>query len=356
LKTSVAPKSPLQHLPELDSLRTVAVLMTLLAHFSPIEIPYMWYGVPIFFTISGFLVTTILLNTMKFRSSESKATIFKNFMIRRVLRLFPIYYVFIIFFWLAKNYLGLYLWKDEFTPYFFTYTPNFLIYQIGSENTGCFAHLWSLGVEEQFYLFWPLIVLFTADRYKMLMIAIMISISLAYNFINFTNTRRGAMPFAHFHTLGVGAVLACYYVMQGAVINWLKKYRHAIFSFTFIHLILVLIFFKDSSPYWHLYREVSLCICTFSIVTVSIFGWGGLVGYFTRNKYVQYIGTISYGIYLFHMPVPFLLRSIGKKYFPVSQLPPVLFLFICLIITFSLAVLSYKFIERPFLKLKQYFV
>jgi peptidoglycan/LPS O-acetylase OafA/YrhL len=231
-----------------------------------------------------------------------------------------------------------------------------LIYKIGSENAGCFAHLWSLGVEEQFYLFWPLIILFINDKYRMWIIGGMIAIALVYNFTNYTDTRRGAMPFAHFHTLGVGAILACFYVMQGTIIEWLKKYRHALFSFTFLHLILVLIFFKDASPYWHLYREISLCICTFSIVTVSIFGWGGLVGYFTRNKFVQYIGTISYGIYLFHMPVPFLFKAIGEKFFPVSQLSPVLFLFICLITTVSLAALSYKFIEKPFLKLKQYFV
>src|SRR5580692_1790733 len=86
-------RSQLPHLPELDSLRTLAVFMTLLAHFSPVDIPYMWYGVPIFFTISGFLITTILLKTVNENPDGSRLKVIKNFMVRRVLRLFPIYYL-----------------------------------------------------------------------------------------------------------------------------------------------------------------------------------------------------------------------------------------------------------------------
>ena len=120
----------------------------------------MWDGVPIFFTISGFLISTILLNSLNNRET-TRPGIIGNFMVRRALRLFPIYYLMIIFFWFAKNHLSLFLWKDEFTPYFFTYTPNFLIHKIGYGAATCFSHLWSLGVEEQFYLVWPWILLFS---------------------------------------------------------------------------------------------------------------------------------------------------------------------------------------------------
>src|ERR1700733_14574222 len=120
----------LGHFPELDSLRTLAVFMTLLAHFAPVEIPYMWYGVPIFFTLSGFLITTILIRNQE--KNEKRLIIIKNFVIRRVLRLFPVYYLFLLFFLLAKKFLGLYLWKDDYTLYFFTYTPNLLIAKMGA--------------------------------------------------------------------------------------------------------------------------------------------------------------------------------------------------------------------------------
>lgn len=329
--------------------------MTLLAHFAPVEIPYMWYGVPIFFTISGFLITTILLKTVNNFPSVSRFTVIKNFMVRRVLRLFPIYYLFIIFFWAAKKYFSLYLWKEEFTPYFFTYTPNFLIHKIGSDGAGCFAHLWSLGVEEQFYLFWPWILLFVDAKFRIPVILSMIFLSFGYHYFNYTDTEIGALPFTNFHTLGVGAILACLYVQQHAVVNWLKNNRHLIFSVTFLHLIIVLIFFNGASGFWHLYRELSLCLCTFAIVLVSIFGWKGVVGYITRNKQVQYIGTISYGIYLFHMPIPFVYRAIASKLFPSLEFSPWLFLILCFGITIILAAVTYRFIETPFLKLKRYF-
>lgn len=355
MNKNVLTKGALEYLPELDALRTLAVFMTLLAHYAPVEIPYMWYGVPVFFTISGFLITTILLRTVNNFPSLSRITVIKNFMVRRVLRLFPIYYLFITFFWAAKKILSLYLWKDEFTPYFFTYTPNFLIHKIGSGEAGCFAHLWTLGVEEQFYLFWPWVLLYVNSKFRTPVILSMLIFSIGYHYFNYTDTEIGGLTFTNFHTLGAGAILACLYVQQHAVIDWLKNNRHLLFILTFLHLIIVLVLFKNDVAFWHLYRELSLCLCTFSIVLVSIFGWKGMIGYITRNKQVQYIGTISYGIYLFHMPVPFIYRNIATKFFPSLVLSPWLLVLLFSGITMILAALSYRFIETPFLKLKRYF-
>jgi peptidoglycan/LPS O-acetylase OafA/YrhL len=327
--------------------------MTLLAHYS--TVPYMWYGVPIFFTISGFLITTILLNTLKNDHAITRPGIIRSFMVRRVLRLFPIYYLLITFFWLAKKYLSLYLWKDEFTPYFFTYTPNFLIHKIGSENALCFAHLWSLGVEEQFYLVWPWLLLFCPGRFRLPLIAALIAFALAYITTHYTDRYIGALPFADLHTLGAGGILACLYVNGGAAIEWLKRRRHWLFGITLVHLVLVLIFFREDSAFWHLYREISLCSCTFSIVLLSVFGWRGWMGYVTRNRQVQYLGTISYGIYLYHMPIPFVYRAIAGRFFPSFHMSPAVFLVFCFSATIGVAAFSYRYIETPFLKLKRYF-
>ena len=187
-------KLTLTHLPELDSLRTLAVFMTLMAHYSPVDIPYMWYGVPIFFTISGFLITTILLNSLS-NHETSRPGIIANFMIRRALRLFPIYYLMITFFWFAKNHFSLYLWKDEFTPYFFTYTPNFLIHKIGYGPATCFSHLWSLGVEEQFYLFWPWILFFSPRRLRLPVIITLIVFALVFQTTDYRDATVGTLPF-----------------------------------------------------------------------------------------------------------------------------------------------------------------
>lgn len=348
-------KPQIKHLPELDSLRTFAVIMTLLAHFAPVEIPYMWYGVPIFFTISGFLITSILLNTVENDHSITRLGIIKSFMSRRVLRLFPIYYLMILFFFLAKHYLSLYLWKDEFTPYFFTYTPNFLIHKIGAENSSCFSHLWSLGVEEQFYIVWPWVLLFTPKRFRLAVISLLVLAGLVYVTVFFNDKNIGAIPLADLPTLGAGGILACFYVNRGKALDWLKEKRHLLFAITFFHLLLVLILFHDDSRVWHLYRELSLACCTFSIVLVSVYGWRGLIGYITRNRFIQYLGMISYGIYLYHMPVPFVYRTMASKYFPSIHMSPWIFMLFCFTLTVAIAALSYKYIETPFLKLKRYF-
>lgn len=315
----------------------------------------MWYGVPIFFTISGFLITTILLNTLENDHSITRLGIIKNFMVRRVLRLFPIYYIMILFFFLAKRYLSLYLWKDEFTPYFFTYTPNFLIHKIGSGNALCFSHLWSLGVEEQFYLVWPWILLFCPKRFRLPVIGLLVVVGLVYIFTHYTDPSIGAIPFADLHTLGMGGILGCLYAYRHPAMGWLEKHRHLLVTVTLAHLIVVLIFFRENSAFWHLYRDLSLCLCTFCLVLVSIFGWKGLIGYITRNRVVQYLGVISYGIYLYHMPVPFVYRAIAGRYFPSVHMSPGVFMVFCFAVTIGLAALSYKFIETPFLKLKRYF-
>jgi peptidoglycan/LPS O-acetylase OafA/YrhL len=351
LKDQSASDGSLQYLPELNSLRALAVIMTLLAHFSPVEIPYMWYGVPIFFTLSGFLITTILLRNLQ--KSTQKLVIIKNFVIRRVLRLFPVYYLFLLFFLLAKRFLHLYLWKDDYTLYFFTYTPNLLIARQGAHYLGCFEHLWSLGVEEQFYLFWPWLLLFSPAKFRIPIIAVMICIPFVSIYIDPQGAQNGIFPF---HTLGVGAILACLYVRQDAAINWLKEKRSWIFGFTFLHLLIVLILFDGSYKWWYIYREVALCLCTFSIVLVSVYGWRGVAGYIARNKQIQSIGVISYGIYLFHMPVPFVYRSIAARYFPSFHMPAGVFLVFCCAVTVGLAAISYRFIETPFLKMKRYFV
>ncbi len=351
LQDMSATDGSLQYLPELNALRALAVIMTLLAHFSPVEIPYMWYGVPIFFTLSGFLITTILLRNLE--TTSKRLHIIKNFVIRRVLRLFPVYYLFLLFFLFAKKFLSLYLWKDDYSLYFFTYTQNILIVKKGAHYLGCFEHLWSLCVEEQFYLFWPWLLLFSPKRFRIPIIAIMCVIPFVSIYFDPEGSKNGVFPF---HTLGVGAILASLYVRKDGAIEWLKEKRLWIFGVAFVHLLAVLFLFDSRYTGWYIYREFSLCLATFSIVLVSVYGWKGVLGYLTRNKQIQYIGVISYGIYLFHMPVPFVYRSIAARFFPSVHLSPLVFLLLCFTITFTLAAVSYRFIETPFLKLKRLFV
>jgi peptidoglycan/LPS O-acetylase OafA/YrhL len=352
-------KRKLSQLPELDSLRTVAVALVLLTHYLPglgwPAIPYAWYGVDIFFTISGFLITSNLILSTENRGASSKLSVIKNFMIRRVFRLFPIYYLFLFTFYFLKHFFHVDLWRDDFTPYFFTYTPNWLFFRTGLSDVKFYPHLWSLGVEEQFYLAWPWLLLYTPRNLRLILMAVLIVIALAcsFGFLIYGNDNLRLLPFANFHTLGAGALLAYFYTKRSTVIEWLERNRFTIFVLSTVHLIAVLVLYKDAIYFLHFYRELSLCVCTFSMVLVSVFGWSGVVRAFTTNGFVQYLGRISYGIYLFHLAVPTLLGIVLTRL--TIRLPNVALFLSYLLITFVAAAVSYKYVETPFLRLKKRF-
>ena len=345
------------YFPELDALRTFAVLLTLAAHFLPavgfILIPYSWYGVDIFFSISGFLITYILLLTKDVELNRMK--IIGNFMLRRVLRLFPVYYLFIFTFWFAWKFLSLQLWKPDFTGYFFTYTPNILFYIKGLGYGHPFSHLWSLGVEEQFYLIWPWVVVFFNRKWLLPVIVFFIVMAYGVNTWAHTNPNIRSLPLSNFHTLGSGALLAylIHYRDESKFIQYLKRNRMWIFIVSFAAFIVLLYYFKGGSAGWALAREFGLSIVTVLFVLVSIEGWSGL-GWLTRRPFVMYLGKISYGIYLFHLPVP-ILCSIAFKKAGILIINPYLLLLIYCVITIAAAAFSFRYIERWFLLAKKNF-
>ena len=161
-------ENKLKHIIQIDGLRCFAVLGVLISHFiiyylsneSLKTLPF-GSGVNLFYVISGYLITTILLN--KKQEIEDKTTTLKmeikNFFAKRVLRIFPLYYIVILFI-LVFNY-------DEVQSYFLylvTYTTN--IYMTFSNTyIGNNTHLWSLAVEEQFYLICPFVIFLINKKY-----------------------------------------------------------------------------------------------------------------------------------------------------------------------------------------------
>ncbi len=170
--------SRLGHIPALDGVRGVAILLVLINHFSP-EKNYgntlakifqpitgnMVVGVDLFFVLSGFLITGILLRS---RSSEHY---FRNFYSRRALRIFPLYYFVLILLLIGLHTIP--SWEKLTTlrdawPWYWFYGTNYLICRTGftflDHAQVSLGHFWSLAVEEHFYLFWPLMVWFLSDR------------------------------------------------------------------------------------------------------------------------------------------------------------------------------------------------
>ena len=214
---------------QLDGLRALAVLMTLGAHFIPRvgihEVPYLWYGVDIFFTISGFLITGILL---KMRNSEQKHSDIKKFYFRRALRLFPAYYILILVFFFARNLGHLYIWNNNYNAYFFFYLPNWFFFFHPDQGSGSFNHIWSLGVEEQFYFIWPWLIIFLPLKRVVNIIVFVIIIAILFNVIFYKHAEYRMLPLNNLHTLGIGGLLAYYFYCRNnskvyiKYVKWLK--------------------------------------------------------------------------------------------------------------------------------------
>ena len=156
--------------PALDGLRGVAILLVIIYHnFNFInQSQFGWLGVDLFFVLSGFLITTILLN------DAGSPHFLKNFFIRRILRIFPLYFLCLIIFLILFPFLGLY--KKELSFFIanqwwlWTYLQNWLYSLFLTDDAKMLTHLWSLAVEEQFYLIWPFIILLVKKPGKLFFI------------------------------------------------------------------------------------------------------------------------------------------------------------------------------------------
>ncbi|HEX6051682.1 MAG TPA: acyltransferase, partial [Gemmatimonadaceae bacterium] len=166
------------HVPALDGVRGLAVALVLVCHVawdfsSPsymerglIEVARAgWIGVDLFFVLSGFLITGILLDT------RGGPKYFRHFYVRRTLRIFPLYYAILVGVFVITPLVAATRDRRWFTDivdqqgWFWTYTSNVFLAVTGRwEQTGILGHFWSLAVEEQFYLIWPAVVLLLSPR------------------------------------------------------------------------------------------------------------------------------------------------------------------------------------------------
>ncbi|HET7898547.1 MAG TPA: acyltransferase, partial [Flavisolibacter sp.] len=205
----------MKYIKQLDSLRAIAVILVIITHWFPEGHPLNFYtgvfnGVDIFFVLSGFLITRILLENRKEAEAlgTSKLQITRNFYIRRFLRIFPIYYAYILVLFILGPKTGTHI--RENIPYFLTYTANFYFLQHKWE--GMLSHLWSLSVEEQFYLLWPWLMLFLRRTFVLPVILAAIGIGTACQYFY-----SDIATVCCFDGFGLGALLAwaCVYNPDG---------------------------------------------------------------------------------------------------------------------------------------------
>jgi len=306
-----------------------------------------YLGVTFFFVLSGFLITYLLIN-----ENEKFGYInIKFFYIRRLLRIWPIYYITIIigFFILPFifNYLNIdYLNKANIYLYSFFLTNFDHIYNLNNIPSPVLGVQWSVAVEEQFYLIWPVFVIIFINR-KFLLIS-----SFLFLFSIFT-TLYCDPKFIYFHTLS-----ALRFLSLGGIFAYLCFYKNSYIIRTFdylslwiiylIYILFLIVVYTNGFNFTFIQNNFPMLFFVFIILDQIYNNKNPLK--FSKIPFLTYTGKISYGMYLFHMIPIFLLLQIYPGYNNI-----IIKVLLSFLITFILSYLSYNYFEKPFLKYKNKF-
>ena len=290
---------------QLDGLRFFAVFLVVCVHWSWSGQQFMnkfnsgSRGVDLFFVISGFLITLGLIKS-KGKAQTTGNSLYK-FYARRFLRIFPVYYLFlfVLYFFDRAKVEGDMRW-------YLLYLSNF--HSIKTQSWGGLGHLWSLAVEEQFYLVWPFIILFTPRKYLVWVISSAIALSVAAKIVWRMQGDEFWSPYMHplgpLDTLAIGALLSYFYYFYEDKLR-AALYNPYITAAVFLEVSLFL--YSQFTPFNFLYhvggRTFYGIFCAW-LIGRAVFSFGGLMGAILSYKPIRYIGTISYAVYLFHPLVP----------------------------------------------------
>jgi peptidoglycan/LPS O-acetylase OafA/YrhL len=367
-----APVPSKVHLPALDGVRAIAILMVIVYH-SVNGLPGMtfaqnvvmrlasqgWLGVDLFFILSGFLITGILMD------ARESAHALRNFYARRVLRIVPVYVLFVMFsLWLAGP-IGTSS-PDEVAQlhqtqaWYWTYSLNILIaLRNWSAITFPSGHLWSLAVEEQFYLLWPMAVLLLSPlALRRTALACIVGAELCRlsfvlagvdGHVNFV-----LLP-TRMDTLAAGAFLACAY-RDAALWSRVLRARQAL-SLVALVLVLTTILYRHTIDNQESFEQLVFfpAVVALGVAIVSSAAAGSA---WLSNRAFRFIAKISYGMYVWHLVVMRLILT--KVSVPDTEAPGAWWTFYAIMMggticgTIVVALVSWHVIERPFLSLKRF--
>ena len=347
-----------KYYPQLDALRAFAAFGVIHLHWFNSEYTGLFdidhssnwgfghFGVQLFFVLSGFLITNILISN---KNTKSSGQIIKNFYIRRFLRLIPIYYLFLAF---------LVLMKDEFVinniVWFLTYTSNFRFYSVGLVDVWS-NHLWTLSIEEQFYLVFPFLILFISKTYDVFIPIVLMTFALLFKSLNMhTDDPIGLLTMAQMDMLGAGVGLA---LIKNRSTKWFdlltSKVGNLIMVITLLSCLWIYYFVSEDSILWYTF-DYLLVISFTLLVANTAHGFSGVTGKIFTNKFLIYLGKVSYGLYVYHKVVPLSLIIVLKK-LEIQMDNILIYYFVNLAILLVITHFSWILVEKPILKLKSRF-
>lgn len=361
---------------QLNGIRFIAVFLVLLDHWLiPIN-PFSFLGhlgVVIFFVLSGFLITRILFqNADDVRLNKSNPAVkIIRFIYRRSLRIFPIYFI-LLFIGAVFSLSNFY----QFWPFLLFYLPNFYIIFHGTW-LGIWDHLWSLAVEEQYYLLFPYFVfLLNPKRYRFLLLGMLIigiGTRLSFFYAASHEMKENnwmwwyVNPLSAVDCFGIGGVLAYLYHYKQAYFQTIYYLKIGLILsllgfFLVLYLSTITIYPHDNI--WSIVFERLLgAVFSFFLIALCLRKETWILSTFLKLRTVSYLGQISYGIYLYHNLVMNYYHDEGntiwyylKSYLPNFHLELVNFTFYKFLISFLLLIcissLSWFFIEKPINKYK----
>jgi peptidoglycan/LPS O-acetylase OafA/YrhL len=391
--TPIVVRPTATHIPVLDGIRGLAVLLVVFNHldavlrppFTPADQLFVrlsgttWLGVDLFFVLSGFLITGILLD------AKGAPGYFRTFYLRRTLRIFPLYYAFLLAIFVVLPLAGVTLVNEATRAqqgWYWTYLSNVLF---ARENLIPYTtgHLWSLAVEEQFYLVWPLVVLLLSRaRLLRLSIGIVLLLFLARPILSLYDVTwiqfYTLTPF-RMDSLAVGAALAALSRSERPLASWRPAAVRAFAAASAASLVLMLYkpllamvqgvpvaAVNSSSLAWdpeiQTLRFTAYGVTFGALLVLALTaGPAARLARLFSSPLLRFFGRYSYAIYIVHVPlatVALRLELAGEAFPRVAglQWPRAILFYVMLVAVSTLfAIASWHLLEKHFLRLKTRF-
>ena len=362
------------HVPTLDGLRGLAILLVMGSHFffNVGVFRLGWIGVDLFFVLSGYLITSMFI---RHAFSRRLVGIFYR---NRVLRILPLYLAFILFFLIASYLLP--ASKTELllassTKYFwlkhFLFVQNW-IYVFGASEALLYtplAHLWSIAIEEQFYIFFPLIIyIINKIRYKFIFIAAGILLVILFRSLEFyqhgmqvTQQHYQYNTFYRLDTFLAGVLLA-YLLRDIRDSKYLNKIFRLLLAASFSMYIFMVVYYNSmlsDNPSIITIGYTVIAIMFMSLIYFTVQQKTKLLEKIFTNRFLVFSGKISYGLYIFHVPFYFIDYTLLHNYFGFlltwgnEKIVSVIFSSALIGIVYLISYVSYTYFERYFLKMKK---
>lgn len=360
----------------LNGLRAISFLLLFGLHTGYLQ--FGWVGVQFFFVLSGYLITGILL---RMKEKLPVKEYFLKFYSRRFFRIFPLYYFYLLLILGVATWLLSVSYKPNIMRtiidqmwYAVMYVYDFFSAYQGFVPSRFLDHLWSLSVEEQFYIFWPLLIFLVPEKSLKKLFLAGIIVGPIFRIIMFFIYQSGSieslrdpaalaiypLPFSHVDAFTFGA-----YITRFPIPNARKKFKYLLVAIPLIGLTtqylstgslgsMSALGYPVTMPNGYQYLWAYTLLNYWFAVIVYCVVHEKMFVKFLEWPPLQYIGKISYGLYIYHYPVIWFVGRIRDLDF-VKELTPLLIALLSFVATVAIASLSYFALEEPFLKLKERF-